>query len=53
MAETRALDGSVAQGREQVPSGNQVVSRIRDATVALGNGDSQHALQIIDQVLAN
>ena len=52
MAETRALDRSVAQGQTNAPSDSQLVSRIRDARHALGSGDRAHAMQLIDSALS-
>ena len=52
MAETRALDRSVAQGQTNAPSDSQLVSRIDDARHALGNGDRTHAIQLIDLALS-
>jgi len=52
MAETRALDRSVAQGDASTPSGSHLVAQIRDALHALGGGDRPHAIQLIDQALA-
>jgi hypothetical protein len=52
MAETRALDRSVAPGETNMPSSSQLVSKIRDARRALGNGDRAHAIQCIDLALA-
>jgi hypothetical protein len=52
MAETRALDRSVAQGQTNTPSDSQLVAEIRDARHALGRGDSPHAIQLIDLALA-
>ena len=52
MAETRALDRSVAQGQTNAPSDSQLVSRIRDARHALGSGDRAHAMQLIDLALS-
>jgi hypothetical protein len=53
MAETRALDRSVAQDQTSTPSDSRLVAEIRDARHALGNGDSPHAIQIIDLALAS
>jgi hypothetical protein len=53
MAETRALDRSVAQGQTSTPSDSQFVSEIRDARHALGSGDRPHAIQLIDVALAS
>jgi hypothetical protein len=52
MAETRALDRSVAAGQTAAPSDNQLVARIRDARHALGGGDRARAIQLIDLALA-
>ena len=53
MAETRALDRSVAQGQTNTPSDSQLVSRIRDARHALGSGDRARAVQLIDLALSS
>lgn len=53
MAETRALDRSVAPGQTTAPSDSQLVSRIRDARHALGSGDRTHAIQLIDFALSS
>jgi hypothetical protein len=53
MAETRALDRSVAQGQTNAPSDSQLVSEIRDARHALSGGDSAHAIQLIDRALSS
>ena len=53
MAETRALDRSVAQGQTNTPSDSQLVSRIRDARGALGGGDRARAMQLIDLALSS
>jgi hypothetical protein len=53
MAETRALDRSVAQGQTNTPSDSPVVAKIRDARRALGSGDRAHAIQFIDLALAS
>jgi len=53
MAETRALDRSVAQGQTNTPSDSQLVARIRDARHALGSGDRTHAIQLIDLALSS
>ena len=52
MAETRALDRSVAQGQTDTPSDSLLVSRIRDARHALGGGNRANAIALIDQALA-
>jgi len=53
MAETRALDRSVAQGQTNAPSDSQMVARIQDARRALGSGDSTQAIQLIDRALSS
>lgn len=53
MAETRALDRTVEQGRTGVPSHSALVSQIRDARHALGNGDTTHAIRLIDLALSS
>lgn len=53
MAETRALDRSVAQGQTNAPSDSPLVSRIRDARHALGAGDRRHAIQLIDLAMSS
>jgi hypothetical protein len=53
MAETRALDRSVGQGQTETPSHSALVSQIRDARHALGDGDSKHAIQLIDLALSS
>ena len=53
MAETRALDRSVAQGQTNAPSDSLLVSRIRDARHALGSGDKSQAIQLIDLALSS
>jgi hypothetical protein len=53
MAETRALDRSVVQGQENAPNNSPLVSRIRDARSAIGNGNNTHAIQLIDLALSN
>ena len=52
MAETRALDRSVAPDQISSPSSSPLVSAIRDARRALGHGDKAHAIQCIDLALA-
>ncbi len=52
MAETRALDRSVAQGQGGTPSDSHVVAQIRDALQALGDGNRPHAIELIDLALA-
>jgi hypothetical protein len=59
MAETRALDRTlapgqtIAPGQTGVPSDSQLVFRIRDARRALGDGDSSHAIALVDLALAS
>jgi len=53
MAETRALDRSVPIGQTNVPYSDKLISEIRDARRAMGNGDNQHAIQIIDMALSS
>jgi hypothetical protein len=53
MAETRALDRSVVQDQANTPSDSQLVSRIGDARRALGDGDSAHAIALIDLALSS
>ncbi len=53
MAETRALDRSVAQGQTDTPSQSPLVSQIRDARHLLGGGDNMHAIQLIDLALSS
>jgi hypothetical protein len=52
MAETRALTRSVAQDPASVPTDSQFVSRISDARHALGDGNSAHAIELIDLALS-
>ncbi len=52
MAETRALDRSVASGQTSAPSDSQLVARIRDARHALGSADRAHTIQLIDLALS-
>ncbi len=52
MAETRALDRSVPIGTTGQQDPAKLVAMIRDARHALGSGDKQHAIRIIDQALA-
>jgi hypothetical protein len=53
MAETRALDRSVPIGETDEPGSNRLVTQIRNARDALGAGDRQHAIQIIDMALSS
>ena len=53
MAETRALDRSVAQNQASVPIDSQFVTRISDARHALGDGNSAHAIELIDLALSS
>ena len=52
MAETRALDRSVAQGQTGTPSNSPLVARISAARQALGAGDRNQALRRIDTAIA-
>lgn len=52
MAETRALDRSVADGQSGTPSDSPFVVHIRDALHALGNGNRDQAIHLIDVALA-
>ena len=52
MAQTRSLDRSVVPSAAGTPSENRVVLQIAQALQALGNGDRNHAIQIIDGALA-
>jgi hypothetical protein len=52
MAETRALDRSVVQG-QVAPVNGGFVSRISEARRALGDGNSSHAIELIDIALAS
>ncbi len=53
MAETRALDRSVAAGQTTAPSDSHLISQIRDARHALGNGNRARAIQCIDLALSS
>jgi hypothetical protein len=53
MAETRVLGGSDSPDQANLPSGSPWITKIREALYALGNGNTAHAMQIIDAVLAN
>jgi len=52
-AETRVLSREVSPDQAAVPSDNPMVSRIRDALEALGNGDRARAIQAVDTALAS
>ncbi len=52
MAETRMLDRSVPEGQTNVPIENLTVTEIRDARLALGQGDRSRAIGLIDVVIA-
>lgn len=52
MAETRALDRAVPVGQTDVPDSAGLISAIRDARAALGAGDRQRALQIMNSALS-
>jgi hypothetical protein len=53
MAETRALDRSVPQHQANLPIDSRFVSQISDARRALGNGNSAHAIELIDLALSS
>lgn len=53
MAETRALDRAVPQGQTNTPSDSPTVANIREARLALGRGDRDQAIQMIDRALMN
>lgn len=53
MAETRALDRSVASGETDRPSDGKLVGTIRDARHAVGDGDRQNAMHLIDLALSS
>ena len=52
MAQTRMLDRSVVPSAAGTPSDNRVVLQIAEALQAVGNGQREHAIQIIDGALA-
>ncbi len=52
MAETRALDRSVAQSDITKASESAFVARVAAARRALGNGDKAQAIDLIDRALA-
>ncbi|MDR3440540.1 hypothetical protein [Telmatospirillum sp.] len=52
MAETRALDRSVPQDQTNARSDDKLVLQVASALQALGNGQRQEALKIIDAALA-
>jgi hypothetical protein len=52
MAETRLLDRSTVQFQTSDPSRNPLVDRISAARHALGNGDRQQAMNILDGILS-
>ncbi len=52
MAETRALDRSVAQGQVNTPSHSRLVARINTALHTLGAGNRTRALHEIDAAIA-
>ncbi|MEJ0018660.1 MAG: hypothetical protein WDN25_19295 [Acetobacteraceae bacterium] len=53
MAETRALDRSVAAGQTNVADTSPFVSQIRDARRALGTGNIAQTIKLIDAALAS
>ena len=52
MAQTRSLDRDVAPAAAGLPSQNRVVRQIADALQALGNGERDQAVRLIDDALA-
>jgi len=52
MAQTRALDRSVAPDQAGVPSDSRFIALITDARRALAEGDSTHAIALIDIALS-
>jgi hypothetical protein len=52
MAETRALDRSVAADAGGAPSQNALVAHIHDALLALGGGNKAQTIKMIDIALA-
>ncbi len=52
MAETRALDRSVRPSQTDDPSGSPLVQQIAGALHALGDGNREQAIQLIDSALA-
>lgn len=52
MAETRVLDRSVAVSQANTPSSSKLVALISAAREALGKGDSEGAIRMIDRALA-
>jgi hypothetical protein len=53
MAETRLLDRSVDPADAASPDNDDLVSRIKEALLALGDGDRSHAIQVVDSALGN
>ncbi len=47
-AETRALDRSVVRGNERVPASSPVVAQISQALQAVGSGQTDQAIRLID-----
>lgn len=53
MAETRALDRSVAADQANEPSHSRFIGRIGDARRALGDGDAKRTIALIDLALSS
>lgn len=52
MAETRALNTTIAIGQDNVPTDRVMISRIKEALQTLGRGDSPGTIKLIDVALA-
>ncbi len=52
MAETRALTRVVPAEEAAMPAGSSLISRIKNARMALGHGDRSQAIALIDMALA-
>jgi hypothetical protein len=52
MAETRLLTRETTPDRAAMPSDSPLVTSIRHALTALGNGDNAQAIQVVDLALA-
>jgi hypothetical protein len=53
MAETRALERPVQMGETDRPSNSKLVGNIRDARHAIGEGNRQNAMHLIDLALSS
>ena len=53
MAETRALDRSVAADQADAPSHSRFIARIAEARRALGDGDATRTIALIDLALSS